>query len=276
VGTSGWSYRSWSKTVARGVPIKQRLPFFSQRYSALEVNGSFYRQIAPDTYRKWRDETPDAFRFALKGHRFVTHYKRLRDCGDSVARLREQAAGLGSKLAVVLWQLPAQFSFDEAGMEGQRRLDDFLEVLSSRWPEVRHALEMRHQSWFRDDVKDRLAAARVAACWSDAPDFPMWDIVTTDLVYVRLHGHTRKYASRYSAASIRSWAERARAEAATGREVHIYFDNDAESAAVFDADALSGELGISSARAAEQPARRPAGELRRPRRVKLKADLPGR
>jgi uncharacterized protein YecE (DUF72 family) len=246
VGTSGWSYRSWSETVARGVPMKQRLRFFAARYSTLEVNGSFYRQIARATYQRWSEETPETFRFALKGHRFVTHYKRLRDCDDSVARLRDQAAGLGSKLAVVLWQLPGHLTYSEEGAAGEDRLDAFLEVLASRWPDTRHALEMRHRSWFREDVRDRLAAARVAACWSDAPDFPLWDVVTTDLVYVRLHGHTRKYASRYSAASLRGWAERARVEAAAGRNVHIYFDNDAESAAVLNADALSVALGSSS------------------------------
>jgi len=216
----------------RGVRLADRLAHTSRIFNSVEVNGSYYRQIARERYAAWNDETPPMFRFAVKGHRYVTHYRRLSDCGDSVRRLREQASGLGDKLAVVVWQLPATFKCDLA------RLDDFLRVLA-RWPETRHAIEMRHTSWFVDDVRARLQEARVASCLSDAPDFPMWDAVTTDLVYVRLHGHTRKYASSYSAASLARWAARAQAWAAEGRAVYIYLDNDAEGAAIANAVSLT-------------------------------------
>jgi uncharacterized protein YecE (DUF72 family) len=169
-----------------------------------------------------------------------------------VRRLRDQARGLGGKLAVVLWQLPARFRRD------LDRLDDFLGVLAA-WSETRHALELRDASWFDEDVRGRLAAARVANCLSDAPDFPMWDAVTTDVVYVRLHGHTRKYASSYSGASLRRWAARARRWAAEGRDVHIYLDNDAEGAAVRNALSLSALLGLSS----ERPRRATSSRTRR-------------
>lgn len=240
VGPSGWSYKSWRETVPqlRGVPLKKRLTLMTTLFNAVEVNGSFYGQIARKTYETWRVETPPGFRFAVKGHRFVTHYKRLGGCGDSVRRLREQADGLGEKLAVVLWQLPAHFALDLP------RLDDFLGVLGSGWNETRHAIEFRHRSWFCDEVRERLGAARVASCLSDAPDFPMWDAVTTDLVYIRLHGHTRKYASSYSRASLTAWAERSRRWAAEGREVHVYFDNDAEGAAIANAVTLTADLSV--------------------------------
>jgi uncharacterized protein YecE (DUF72 family) len=100
---------------------------------------------------------------------------------------------------------------------------------------VRHALELRHRSWFTDEVAARLAAAGVANAMSDAPDFPMWRAVTTDLVYVRLHGHTRKYASSYAAASLRRWADDASRWNDEGRDVYVYLDNDAEGAAVTNA-----------------------------------------
>jgi uncharacterized protein YecE (DUF72 family) len=240
VGPSGWSYRSWRHTVAKGVPLKRRLPFVASLFNAVEINGSFYVQIARETYRTWRDVTPARFRFALKGHRYVTHFKRLRGCRDPVRRLRAQAQGLGDKLAVVLWQLPARLSLDLA------RLDEFLGVLGSEWGDARHALELRHASWFTPEVQDRLARARVAACWSDAPDFPLWPALTTDLVYVRLHGHTRKYASSYSGPSLRGWAERVAGWAKRGRHVHVYFDNDAEGAAIRNARTLSAALRISA------------------------------
>lgn len=227
VGTSGWVYKGWRQHLYGDVPIKRWLETASRTFDSLEINGSFYTQISPATYARWYAETPEHFRFALKGHRFVTHYKRLRDCRDSIVRLRDQAAPLADKLAAVVWQLPARFTLDLA------RLDDFLAALRA-WP-TRHALELRHASWFIADVAARLRDAGVGVCLSDAPDFPLWREVTSDFVYVRLHGHTRKYASSYSAASLRRWADDALAWARDGRDVLFYLDNDAEGHAVRNA-----------------------------------------
>ena len=106
---------------------------------------------------------------------------------------------------------------------------------------------MRHRSWFTYEVACDLRAARVAVCISDAPDFPMWVETTTDLVYVRLHGHTRKYASSYSRPHLERCADRARTWQAEARDVHIYFDNDAEGAAVRNACTLLDLLGTRRA-----------------------------
>jgi uncharacterized protein YecE (DUF72 family) len=231
IGTSGWSYRSWRDHLYRDLPQREWLAKAARTFGALEINGSFYTQIKPETYRRWHDESPPRTVFTLKGHRFVTHYKRLIDVGESVARLRDQSRGLGDKLKVVLWQLPSHMTVEV------ERLARFLATLE-RWPEVRHALELRHRSWFTDEIAAMLCRARVAACISDAPDFPMWHAVTTDLVYARLHGHTRKYASSYSRAHLSRWASEVRAWADAGIETHVYFDNDAEGAAVDDALAL--------------------------------------
>jgi uncharacterized protein YecE (DUF72 family) len=236
VGTSGWNYRGWRAHLYKDAPVRSWLAIASRAFDSLEINGSFYTQIAPETYRRWRAETPPApgFRFALKGHRFVTHYKRLRDCRDSIVRLRDQARPLRDKLAAVVWQLPAGFRADLA------RLDDFLRALRA-W-RTRHALELRHASWFTEAVAARLRDANVAVCIADAPDFPTWREVTADFVYVRLHGHTRKYASSYSAASLARWAADATAWHAAGRDVLVYFDNDAEGHAVRNARALAARV----------------------------------
>src|SRR4051794_34790877 len=99
VGTSGWVYPGWREHLYADTPLKRWLEVASRTFDALEINGSFYTQIKPATYERWRRETPEGFRFALKGHRFVTHYKRLRACDDSNVLPRDQAAGLGDKLA---------------------------------------------------------------------------------------------------------------------------------------------------------------------------------
>ncbi len=228
IGTSGWVYKGWREHLYADTPLKKWLHVASRSFGALEVNGSFYTQIKPETYARWYAETPNDFRFALKGHRFVTHYKRLRDCADSVVRLRDQVEPLREKLAAVVWQLPSN-------VQGSpERLEDFAQSLK-QWPAVRHALELRHRSWFTDDIANIMRANNIGVCMGDAPDFPMWKQVTADLVYVRLHGHTRKYASSYSEASLQAWATDVRRWLAEGREVHVYFDNDAEGHAVRNA-----------------------------------------
>ena len=242
VGTSGWVYKSWREHLYQGVPLKQWLRHASSIFGTVEINGSFYSQIKPQTYARWRDETPPDFRFSLKGHRFVTHYKRLLDVDRSIDLLRGQASALGDKLAVVIWQLPAHIEGDAP------RLARFMTSLA-RWPEVRHAVELRHKTWFTDEVAAILAGAGVANCMGDAPDFPLWRAVTTDLVYVRLHGHTRKYASSYSMPHLRRWADDARRWNAEGKDVYIYFDNDAEGAAVHNAITLRALLDQAAPRA---------------------------
>jgi uncharacterized protein YecE (DUF72 family) len=235
IGTSGWVYKSWRQAFYGGIPARLWLGHAARVFGALEINGSFYVQIKPDTFARWRDETPDDFRFALKGHRFVTHYKRLIDVDASVKKLRDPARTLGAKLAAVVWQLPAQMKADVP------RLARFMKSLRA-WPDVRHAIELRHTSWFTDEVAEVLERARVAVCMGDAPDFPMWRRVTTDLVYVRLHGHTRKYASSYSRPHLRRWAQDIHGWMDEGREVHVYLDNDAEGAAVRNAITLREEV----------------------------------
>ncbi len=242
VGTSGWVYRSWRDHLYEGIPVKRWLSRCAEVFDAVEVNGSFYTQIARATYQRWAAETPPGFRFSVKGHRFVTHYKRLVDCEGSIALLRDQASGLGDKLAAVVWQLPSRMEADPP------RLDRFCAALAA-WP-TRHAIELRHRSWFTDEVAGILAAHDVANAMGDAPDFPMWRAVTTDLVYVRLHGHTRKYASSYAGPSLDRWAGDVRRWSAAGKDVHIYFDNDAEGAAVRNAIDLRERLRGRTRRAA--------------------------
>jgi uncharacterized protein YecE (DUF72 family) len=234
-GTSGWVYRSWRAHLYADAPVRRWLEIASRTFSSLEINGSFYTQISQATYARWRNETPPEFRFALKGHRFVTHYKRLRDCAPSIARLRDQASPLGDKLAAVVWQLPSNFALDLA------RLDEFAAALGG-W-RIRHAIELRHRSWFTPEVAARLREAGIAVCLGDAPDFPMWREVTADFVYVRLHGHTRKYASSYSPAALRQWAADAHTWRDRGLDVFVYFDNDAEGHAVRNARAFAQRIG---------------------------------
>ena len=224
IGTSGWNYKSWRHSFYGDTPQKQWLRFCAERFTGIEVNGTFYRLQEKSTFKKWRDQTPEGFPFAIKGHRYVTHNKKLLDVEQSVIRCCESASPLGKRLAAVVWQLPAFLKKDI------ERLEKFLRNLR-HWKSTRHAIEFRDKSWFDDEVADCLERHAVAICMSDAPDWPMWDRVTTDVVYIRLHGHTRKYASSYSKPALGKWATRTQRWLEENRAVHVYFDNDAEGAA---------------------------------------------
>ena len=220
VGTSGWNYDSWREGFYGNRPKKDWLRFCAERFTGVEVNATFYRLQTKETFRRWRAETPSQFRFAMKAHRYLTHNKKLNDPLPSIALERERASALGPKLAAVLWQLPGNLH------KNLERLEEFARALG-RWKRVRHAIELRHESWFDDDVAGCLREHDLAVCQSNAADWPLWDEVTTDFVYVRLHGHTLTYASDYSNASIGAWAVRVKRWLREGRDVHLYFDNDA-------------------------------------------------
>ncbi len=237
IGTSGWNYDSWKEAFYKGTPKKDWLRFCAARFNAIEVNATFYRLQTQDTFRRWRDQTPRDFRFAIKGNRFVTHNKKLADALPIVRLERDRAAGLGDKLAAVVWQLPHNFH------KHMGRLEGFAKALG-RWRRPRHAIEFRHESWFDAEVADCLRAHRIAVCQSDAADWPLWEAVTTDMVYVRLHGHTLTYASGYSDAQLKAWAQKIRRWHRKGFEVHIYFDNDAFGYAPFDALRLMNLTGV--------------------------------
>jgi uncharacterized protein YecE (DUF72 family) len=228
IGTSGWNYKTWKNSFYAGIPQKQWLRFCAEHFNAVEINATFYRLQTKATFERWREQTPAHFCFAIKGNRYLTHNKKLADPDPSIRLDRQRATGLGDKLAAVLWQMPHTLR------KNIERLRAFAVALG-RWPEARHALEFRHVSWFDDEVAACLRTHRLAACLSDAADWPMWDAITTDMVYVRLHGHTRTYASAYGAASLKKWAARISQWLTEERDVHVYFDNDAEGAAPRDA-----------------------------------------
>lgn len=233
IGTSGWSYDSWRDGFYRGLPRKNWLRFCAGRFTGIEVNATFYRLQDRKTFRRWRDETPADFRFAIKGNRFLTHNKKLADALPAIRIERDRAAGLGNKLAAVVWQFPESFH------KNMERLQEFARALKS-WRAVRHAVEFRHDSWFDNEVAECLRAQRLAVCQSDAADWPLWDAVTTDMVYIRLHGHAATYASSYSTGELEQWAKRLRDWLQEGCDVHVYFDNDALGAAPKNAQELMG------------------------------------
>lgn len=232
IGTSGWSYDVWRTGFYAGVPRRAWLAHYASQFNAVEVNATFYHALRPAVLARWFEQTPAAFRFCVKAHRWITHVERLRVDDAAIAREREHAAPLEHKLAVVLWQFPQSLGRDPP------RLREFAQRLAA-WPAVRHAIEFRDRSWFDDEVAACLCAHDIAAVQSDAADWPRWDAVTARLVYLRLHGHAVTYVSAYSRGVLARWAQRIRAWRAQGRDVCAFFDNTDAGAAPRDARALA-------------------------------------
>ena len=283
IGTSGWRYPSWRAAFyPPGLAQRRELAYLGGRMNSVEINGSFYSLQRPESYRAWAAETPDDFLFAVKGSRYITHLKQLRDVRVPLANfLASGVLALGPKLGPLLWQLPPRLRFDPARIgeflallphstgaaaqlagEHDERLDGRAETTVDADRPLRHALEVRHPS-FRDPAFVALLRAHdVALVVADtAGTFPYLEDVTAGFVYVRLHGDTELYTSGYSPEALDRWAALVRAWRAgespvgehtvapptpvvpQGRDVVVYFDNDVKVHAPFDAIALAQRVG---------------------------------
>lgn len=240
VGTSGWQYESWKgRFYPHGLVKARWLEYFSQRFATVEVNNTFYRLPDAETFRRWRRESAAGHVMAVKGSRYLTHVRRLREPADSLRLFWSRARNLGAKLGPVLWQLPPDFPADVA------RLRVFLE----RFPRgMRAALEFRHASWDTDEVRELLDEAGAALVLADRPGARVRDVVTGGWAYLRLH-QGRRAAPGYPRPKLGRWADRIAALPAP--DVFVYFNNDADGAAVRDAATLTDlleERGVEVAR----------------------------
>ena len=229
VGLSGWCYDEWKTGFYAGVKRRDWLAHYARHFPAVEINASFYGRLKPETWARWREETPPGFRFAAKANRFLTHRRSLAVTNDEVARQRDEVAVLGGKLAALLWQCPARLEAADG------LLERFLDTLSRAAPDLPHVLELRHASWFTPATRDLLAAHGTSWAVSDAGDWPRWDLAVGPLAYLRLHGAERTYFSPYPAAELARWAATVRGWRAAGFPVQVYFDNTAQGHAVSDA-----------------------------------------
>jgi uncharacterized protein YecE (DUF72 family) len=241
VGTSGWSYKHWANGVfyPSGLQPAAWLAFYAGAFDSAEINNTFYHLPEPHVFEEWRDRTPAGFTFAVKASRFITHMKKLKEPEQHVARFLTHAAALRGKLGVVLFQLPPFWKFNAA------RLDGLLAFVRAQTivPHLRAALEVRHPSWHCDECFEILRRHNTAFGFADWPGVATDGPVTADFIFIRRHGPADLYASGYPPAALRRDAARIRAWLAEGRDVHVYFNNDACGYAVRDARRLRKYLG---------------------------------
>lgn len=277
VGISGWRYKGWRGTFyPQGLVQEDELRFASERFNSIELNGSFYSLQSPDSFRRWYAETPADFVFAVKGSRYLTHMLKLKAIERGLANFFAQGLlALREKLGPILWQFPPQWKFNperldeffshlprmhrEAAEMGRHHGPQlhgtaFLEVACDR--PLRHAIEIRHESFACEEFIALLRRHGIASVVADTVEWPLLMDVTADFVYCRLHGDKQLYASGYGPEAIDTWAQRvvrwaqggevedgrrasahnARRKAA--RDVFVYFDNDAKVRSPVDAQSL--------------------------------------
>jgi uncharacterized protein YecE (DUF72 family) len=282
IGISGWTYAPWrGNFYPPGLLQSDELSYASRQVDTIEINGTFHGLQRPDAFARWYDGTPEEFVFAVKGPRFITHIRRLREIETPLANFFASGVlRLEEKLGPVLWQFPPSFRFSA------ERLDHFFSLLPrdtdaaaalakgrSEWlaerawaktaqrRELRHAIEIRHQSFLDPAFVTLLRRHRVALVFADSVAWPYAEDVTADFVYLRLHGSEELYASGYSdealdhfAARIKLWAQglepndprriapNADPAPAGSRDVYAYFDNDTKVRAPVDARSLRAKV----------------------------------
>lgn len=230
VGTSGWHYAHWRGLFyPEALPDAAMLAFYARHFDCVELNNSFYRLPTADAFALWRNTVPPGFRFAVKGSRYITHVRKLREPEEPIRRLTEAAGALGVKLGPVLFQLPPHWRCDIA------RLRAFLQAWPRSWPS---AWEFRDITWLRDDVYQLLAEHGAALCISDMKGAQTPVLVTAAHVYVRLHGALGAYAGQYSDETLEEWAKLFVAWARSGHRVWCFFNNDLQAHAIGDAKRL--------------------------------------
>ncbi|MDC0717452.1 DUF72 domain-containing protein [Nannocystis bainbridge] len=240
IGTSGWQYDDWrGRFYPERSPARLWLSHYAAAFRTVELNSSFYRLPAGDTFAAWARDTPADFVFATKASRYLSHMKRLRDPEQPVARLLAAARRLGAKLGPVLVQLPATMACDP----------DRLAHLLAVWPDDhRLALELRHPSWFTADTYAALRRHDVALCFTDVDGRPQGPLErTADWGYVRLHRGTAAPRPCYGDGALSSWIVRISQLYADRRDVFVFFNNDPRACAVANA-ARFGRLADTAGR----------------------------
>jgi len=234
IGTSGWHYEHWrGRFYPEKLPKAKWLEFYAGNFNTVELNSSFYRLPSEETFTVWRDKSPADFTYAVKVSRFITHIKRLKQTGEAVEKFNTRAKILGEKLGPLLYQLPPNM----------HRNDEVLaSFLSTLPPGLKHVFEFRHQSWLEEGVFQILRKYNTGFCVFNMPSVNCPLLATADFAYIRFHGSAELYGSCYSDEELVAWAKRLANLAENLKTIYVYFNNDAEAFAVWNAVTLRNYL----------------------------------
>lgn len=229
IGTSGWMYDHW-----KGIFYPENLPknkwfnYYANYFDTVELNVTFYRLPPERNFISWEKKAPENFVYSIKGWGLITHRKKFKKVEENLKLFLTRVSRLKSKIGVIFFQTPPSLQ------KNTERLEEFLKLLY-KFPNYRFAFEFRHSSWFTDDVKDILKKFKIGFVQIDHPELPCPRWITSDFVYIRMHGKDFLYAGNYDDEDLKGLANYIRGISPEVRHIYVYFNNDAEAYAVFNA-----------------------------------------
>ena len=241
VGTSGYAYRHWKGVFyPEELPSHKWLKFYTEHFNSVEINSTFYRIPKQSTTRGWLKKVPDDFRYTLKANRGITHYGRLRGerATKSLEDFFEAITPAKERTGCILYQLPPSLRRDDS------LLEDFCSLLAEEYGDWKHAIEFRHNSWLDEATFQTLRRHNICYVLVSGPKQKFEEEVTAPFSYIRLHGATRWYSYNYSKEELKVWANVAKRLLKRCDELFVYFNNDDNAYAVYNAKQLKGLLGV--------------------------------
>jgi len=230
IGTSGWSYDDWiGDFYPEDLEKRDMLPYYVQHFNTVEINSTYYRMPFRNMVIGWNNKASEGFKFAVKGHRRITHYNKLENVEKDVTDHIDRVKPLKEHLGPFLWQLPPSLEKDN------KLLTNFLELLDKRY---QHAIEFRNESWLDQETYDLLKEYEVALVWVSSHKMPMKCVSTSDFIYARFHGLEPGYDYDYSERELKPWVAEISEALQEGKEAYIYFNNDKNCRAIKNAREL--------------------------------------
>ncbi len=228
IGTSGWMYDHWANGVfyPHDLPKSKWLDYYQKYFDTVELNNTFYHLPKELTFKNWHKGVSKKFIFAVKANRFITHVKKLKDAGNPVKLFMSRAKLLKGSLGPILYQLPPHWKANP------ERLNEFSRYLPKK---IINVFEFRDPSWFNDDIYSILKKNKLNFCIYSMPGVDCPDIVTGNVVYIRMHGGSTLYASNYSDAELKALARQVKRYLKKKLTVYVYFNNDAHGYAIKNA-----------------------------------------
>lgn len=227
IGCSGFHYADWKgRFYPEGLPQRKWFDFYCEHFKTLELNVTFYRFPQLSFLQNWYNKSPADFRFALKAPRAITHYKKFNDTADLITSFYDTInSGLQEKLGPVLFQMPPSYIYDEEKLH---------KIINSLNPAFKNVLELRHASWWNNEVFDKLARHNITFCGMSHPALPNDVIENAPLVYYRFHGVPTLYRSPYSTDFLQNVVNAVKNNPRV-KEGWFYFNNDYDAVAIGNA-----------------------------------------
>jgi uncharacterized protein YecE (DUF72 family) len=250
IGTSGWTYDHWNGIFyPKKFSSLKKLRYFSKQFNTVEINYSFYHSPRPLSYLNWYSSVPSDFVFSVKANRLFTHIKKLKNIKTPLKQFIENALFLKEKLGVILFQFPSSFKYTNENFKKLNETILFLDKLNNEIflkekklkRKLRFAFEFREKGWFNKFVEDLFKKYKIAFVIADSSLYPKTEIISSDFLYLRFHGPSKLFASKYSEKELKNWAKKIR-NWLKNKDVYVYFNNDFFGYAVFNAKTLKGLL----------------------------------